>query len=141
VWSSFVGCQRQSLGNGTLHALCLQLPHPDSQAGELLTAIPLHATAAGGVETDVQVYAISPPPSDTNAASTSGGQHEVLSPTGGLRRSAQERVALLRFDGRSAQLGCLSGGKTLEIFRCGEVGQSRSHNQERSSGWGAGSAC
>jgi U3 small nucleolar RNA-associated protein 12 len=44
-------------------------------------------------------------------------RHDVLIPMGTVRRAAQERVSLIRFDAAGQLLGVLGAGKTLEIFR------------------------
>jgi U3 small nucleolar RNA-associated protein 12 len=45
-------------------------------------------------------------------------QHDLLQPLGLVRRTGQERVARLRYNGSGQLLGVMGAGKGLEIFRC-----------------------
>ena len=48
---------------------------------------------------------------------SSSSSHDVLHPMGGVRRTAQERVALVRYGAGGGLLGVLSAGKSLELFK------------------------
>jgi hypothetical protein len=76
----------------------------------------------GSVEADLKVFSIRGVHSGahqghSSSSSSSSSDHEVLHPMGGVRRTAQERVALVRYDASGGLLGVLSAGKSLELFR------------------------
>ena len=66
-----------------------------------------------------------PATADGVAASSSGHAQgfrgDLIEAAGGLRRTATERVAALRFDAGGRLLAVQSAGRVLEVFRCAFV--------------------
>eukprot|EP00775_Hariotina_reticulata_P013414 gene13414-13542_t len=100
----------------------------NQQLDNHIAAIPLAAGAGGGRGGDegqgpAPEAAMPAEPAGLDASASQQQQqqklrrHEVLLPMGIVRRAAQERVSLIRFDAAGQLLGVMGAGKSLEIFR------------------------
>lgn len=79
----------------------------------------------GAADAELHCFRLRPTgTADGGGASTPEGvRGDLLEAAGGLRRTATERVAALRFDAGGRLLAVQSAGRVLEVFRCACVGR------------------